>query len=197
MSYVCGLDLGQAADYTALVIVRVSAERPPYFDCVELWRFPLQTPYPAVVSEVERLLETGPLRSQCSLVLDATGCGRPVADMFREAHVPRPIAVSIHGGDTLSRDGVHYRVPKRDLVGIVQVLLQERRLRIAQALPEARTLQQELLNFKVKIDPLTAHDSYSAWREGQHDDLVLALALACWWGNYRQGKRAGVIPLHF
>jgi len=40
----------------------------------------------------------------------------------------------------------------------------------------------------VKIDPRTAHDSYSHWREGDHDDLVLATALACWfreWWNAR------------
>ena len=32
----------------------------------------------------------------------------------------------------------------------------------------------------MKIDPLTAHDSYGYAREGIHDDLVLAVALACW-----------------
>ena len=41
-------------------------------------------------------------------------------------------------------------------------------------------MQAELLGFRVKIDPTTAHDSYAAWREGAHDDLVLALALAVW-----------------
>jgi hypothetical protein len=50
-------------------------------------------------------------------------------------------------------------------------------------LPLAQTLVQELLTFRVTIDPKTAHDSYSAWREGLHDDLVLATALACWWGE--------------
>ena len=44
---------------------------------------------------------------------------------------------------------------------------------------EAETLLQELVNYRVKIDPLTAHDSYNA-REGKHDDLVLALCLAVW-----------------
>jgi hypothetical protein len=39
---------------------------------------------------------------------------------------------------------------------------------------------RELLNFKVKIDPQTAHDSYAAWRENIHDDLVLATALSLW-----------------
>ena len=39
----------------------------------------------------------------------------------------------------------------------------------------------------------TAHDSYGAWREGQHDDLVLALALALWAGvNTRPAGRSAV-----
>ncbi len=44
-------------------------------------------------------------------------------------------------------------------------------------------LQQEMLNFKVKIDPQRAHDSYSAWREADHDDLILSVALAAWYGE--------------
>lgn len=41
-------------------------------------------------------------------------------------------------------------------------------------------LRAELLNFRVKINLKTAHDFYEAWREGDHDDLVLAAALAAW-----------------
>ena len=154
-----------------------------------LWRFRLGTPYPEVVAEVERLVDTPPLRGQCALVIDGTGCGRAVVDMCRAAKVPAPIAISIHGGDQVTQDGLYYRVPKRDLCGCVQVLLQQRRLRIAQALPEAQTLYTELVNFKVKIDPATAHDSYSSWRERDHDDLVLALAVACWWAERLAGER--------
>jgi hypothetical protein len=36
-----------------------------------------------------------------------------------------------------------------------------------------------MTNFQVKISQ-TGHDSYGAWREGTHDDLLLAVALACW-----------------
>jgi hypothetical protein len=39
----------------------------------------------------------------------------------------------------------------------------------------------------------TAHDSYEAWREGDHDDLVLATALACW----RAAKRRGAVVYAF
>lgn len=40
-------------------------------------------------------------------------------------------------------------------------------------------LVKELLNFKVTIST-SGHDSYEAWREGDHDDLVLATAMALW-----------------
>ena len=39
----------------------------------------------------------------------------------------------------------------------MQVLLQAERLKVAVELPDAIVLVQELLNFRVKIDPLTAH----------------------------------------
>jgi hypothetical protein len=72
------------------------------------------------------------------------------------------------------------RVPKRNLVGVLKVLFRSGRLKISSKQPLAGTLQTELLNFRVKIDPVTAHDSYSAWREQDHNDLVLSVALAAW-----------------
>ncbi len=52
---------------------------------------------------------------------------------------------------------------------------------IAERLPLARTLTQELADFEVKISP-SGHDTYSA-RSGQHDDLVLAVAIVAWRGE--------------
>jgi len=118
------------------------------------------------------------------VVVDQTGVGRAVCDQFRMAGVSI-IPVTIHAGHAVSgsiAEGLH--VPKRELVGAAQVLLQGRRLKIAQGLALATTLTDEMRNFKVKIDPRTANDSYSAWREGQHDDLVLAAALACWFRGW-------------
>ncbi len=34
-------------------------------------------------------------------------------------------------------------------------------------------------NMRIKVS-LSGQDTYGAWREGLHDDLVLAAALACW-----------------
>ena len=61
--------------------------------------------------------------------------------------------------------------------------MQNKQLKIAEGMPLSDTLRKELLNFKVRINISTAHDSYEAWREGDHDDLVLAVAMACWCGE--------------
>lgn len=118
-----------------------------------------------------------------ALVADRTGVGRPVVDVLRAAELS---PVTITGGDVVTQDGRDFRVPKRDLVSAVQVLLQSERLKIARALPEASMMTGELLAFKVSIN-LRGHDSYGndagQWRENPHNDLVLAVALACWYGE--------------
>jgi hypothetical protein len=53
------------------------------------------------------------------------------------------------------------------------------RLRIAPGLAEAATLTKELADYPVKISA-SGHDTFNA-REGQHDDLVLAVSTACWY----------------
>lgn len=150
-----------------------------------LERLQLGTSYPDVVKRVAALMASPPLSlNRCALLVDATGVGTSVVDSLVEAGL-EPTAVTIHGGDRVTQDGSGgYRVPKRDLVSAVQVLLQSGRLKIAAGLPETETLQAELLNFRMKIDPKTAHDSYSHWREGDHDDLVLSAAIALWFRQF-------------
>ncbi len=62
------------------------------------------------------------------------------------------------------------------------MLLQSRRLHIARELPDAATLVRELENFRVKITA-ARNEVFEAWREGAHDDLVLATGLVAWWGE--------------
>lgn len=202
-----GLDLGQAADYTAISVLerkeapRVARQEPIYrggrlvgyengpgrpegpdsYDCGWAERLPLGTPYPQVIEQVREKLQTPKLRGHTALVVDATGVGRPVVDLLREGGLD-PVAVTITGGDAESYVDRGWRVPKRNLVSVLQVLFQTKRLQIASGIPAVQTLTQELLNFKVKISDL-GHDSYGAWREGQHDDLVLAVAVAAWWAE--------------
>jgi hypothetical protein len=148
--------------------------------------------YPTIVAHTRTLV--GALRARqpkpaVDLIVDYTGVGRAVADLLEEAGLGMPVTlVTITGGDVVTRgERGEQRVPKRDLAAVVQVCLQSERLHIAETLPLARTLTDELVNIRVKVS-LAGHDSYGAgaeWREGNHDDLVLALALATWQGENR------------
>ncbi len=174
-----GLDLGQASDYTALAVLERSSER--IYDVRKLERA-RGTPYPEIVDKVTDIMQSSMMEDDAALVVDQTGVGAPVVDLFRQAGL-QPIGVLIHGGDKVTHEGGSWRVPKRDLVGVLMVLMQNKRLRVAWKLRLASILAGEMLNFKIKFDPRTAHDSYSAWRDAEHDDLVLATALAAWWAE--------------
>ena len=163
-------------------VLYAEAPEPPTLLLRGLKRYELGTPYPAIVEDVSRLIRSQTHRQQTALVIDRTGVGAPVFDLFEAAGL-NPIGINITGGDQVHQDGRLYRVPKRDLVGTVAALLQTRRLKFAAGLPLLPVLKGELQNFRVKIDPATAHDSNSAWRENQHDDMVLSAALACWWAE--------------
>lgn len=119
-----------------------------------------------------------------ALVVDQTGVGEAVLEDLRAAGLAC-VGITIHGGDATSPQPGGFRVPKRSLVATVDVLLQNRRLRIASQLPLADVLVGELDAFQTKIT-LAGHDTYGvgeAWRENAHDDTVLAVALAAWYGE--------------
>ncbi len=187
-----GLDLGQANDYTALSILEREGNHNEAIFNVRFLERVRGAPYPTIVNKVLKIL-SNPTMQGATLVVDQTGVGAPVVDLFRQAGLS-PAAVMIHGGDKTIHDSGSWRVPKRDLVGCLQVLLQNGKLKISSKLKLGVILQQEMLNFKVKIDPITAHDSYSAWREADHDDLVLCVALAAWYSMRLAGIRSEWLP---
>jgi hypothetical protein len=190
MFYV-GVDLGQAQDYTAIAILeqlqpKVLTLGQPVeheYRVRYLHRPPLGTSYIAIVSQVLELLARAPLSPATPLIVDKTGVGAAVVDLFT-ARGKRPIAVTITGGDSVNRESPHnLRVPKRELAATLSVIYQNRRLQVQERLELAQTLGVELANFKVKINVATGNESFEAWRENIHDDLVLAVALAVWFAE--------------
>ncbi len=177
--YFVGLDLGQRQDYTALAVIeRHGWNTDAPLALRHLYRFPLGTSYPKIVSEVSNLLSLPPLSQQgTELAVDETGVGAAVFELFTQAGLRATVrGIHITGGSTVNEDGAVWCVPKRELVGTIQVALQTGRLKIARELPEAATLVGELQDFRVTITE-AANDTYGG-RSGKHDDLVLAVALA-------------------
>ncbi|PKG32914.1 hypothetical protein [Methanoregula sp.] len=173
--FVAGLDLGLMNDYSALCILEVMPSGIMHLRHIQ--RFKLGTKYQTVCSQVERLL--GKLPGNHTLVVDQTGVGRGVTSMFEEREIPF-VPVTITSGNDANRVNGEWRVPKRDLVAGLTVALQNGKLKVAKDLKETNNLVTEMLNFKIKIST-AGNDSYGAWRESIHDDLVLSSALAVWY----------------
>ncbi len=205
-SWISGLDLGKVNDFSALVVLKrisfVPEDQRMVRTLAGTWvpdpdqviekafrryvisyleRFPLGTTYPAVCDRVVKVFDQAPLTGS-NLAVDQTGVGVPVVDMLRVAKpklqaVLRPVTIT--SGMTVTPDGAGWHVPKKDLVGVLQVLLQSHRLTMAVGVPHAKILAKELETFKVKITA-NANEQLEAWRERDHDDLVLSVAMALW-----------------
>ena len=86
-------------------------------------------------------------------------------------------------------------VPKQDLIAGVQMALEKRELRMARRLEEAGALVKELLDVRVRAGMALGKVRIGADGYGEHDDLVIALALACWRARRREnGFGAGRLP---
>lgn len=204
--YTLGCDLGQTTDPTAIAVIerlqipQLRVGRIPEtlqyattYRVRHLERLPLRTSYIDVLKHVSRMLCTAPLTGNCRLVIDQTGVGRPVFDLFKAAKL-NPTGVTITAGDGWSRDGDSYRVAKLLLVSRLQAALHSGLLHIAAGLPEAEVLKAELSDFRANITS-NGYSQFGA-REGRHDDLVLAVAIGLWWratvGNLRFEVREAV-----
>ena len=102
MPFYVGLDLGQAADYTALAVVQLVVEARPEggtqkaLHLRHLERYELGTPYPEIADKVVALMRDERLspeeydpsrlrvfRGRPELIVDDTGVGRAVTDLLK------------------------------------------------------------------------------------------------------------------
>jgi hypothetical protein len=185
---IVGVDLGQTHDPTAIAIVQAhqwlehddagEVHKRTKLTVPHLERLPLGTTYPAQVAYVGELLRREPLASTpTDLIIDHTGVGRPVFDLFSQARL-RPRGLVITAGEKARRTGTGWSVSKLQLISRLQAELHCQRLRISTQLKDAQALAQELRAFRVNVT--TAGNAVFAARVGAHDDLVLALAIATW-----------------
>ncbi|MBN8963039.1 MAG: hypothetical protein J0H71_18045 [Rhizobiales bacterium] len=194
--WIVGVDLGQSTDPTAISVLhhRVTpldewkpndaarvwkqayTER---FDVRHLERLPLNTPYPAQVQHVATLLQRPPLNTlNPTFVIDETGVGRPVGDMFDGAGL-RPNRITITAGLEATQHGARtWHVPKGLLIANLEARSHAGELRIASNITDAGALKEEMKDFHRSVSA-AGRATYGA-RTGKHDDLVLSVAIALW-----------------
>jgi hypothetical protein len=193
LRFLVGLSLGTAQDLTGLAFLERARRALPDEPQVTavcyalrlLERIPPGTPYAEICDGLEWIANHAHIH-RATLAIDYTGVGVTVLKQFFR-HVSalaiKPILVT--AGQKASADGKGgWYVPRRDLAGTLQVLLQERRLAVAASLPHAPTLVQELSNFRVREAAASDDAAVVSWRVGPQDDLVQAIAAACWVGEY-------------
>lgn len=190
-----GCDVGQRQDHSALVVTEEERRLDlPHYLARSIERLPLGTSYPHVVDRISEVMATlerraqprlGPRLFRVELILDATGVGLPIADMLRERDLD-PKLVLFTGSDTVNQQpqGV-VTVGKAWMVSRMQVLLQSGRLHLPRTV-EAGILAKELMDYRIDVSD-RGHASFNA-KSGAHDDLVIALGLAC--GIERTSGRA-------
>jgi len=203
--YTLGLDLGKMNDHTALAIAQEWPERTdlnfgqatltpswaddPSYDLRWLFRWPLRTNYHTIAEAVARRVAAlvAIPRAEVQLFVDGTGVGTAVVEILaQQAAIKQQRCmktITITAGREVTRVSDGWHVAKGELVSVAQVALQRGRLNVAPALPEARTLRDELATFEVTMTE--AANATFSHRDGKHDDLVLAVALALWGARQR------------
>lgn len=200
--FVVGVDLGQARDFSAIIINEVNFADRVHFQQAPFERIPgelrrekithhrlrhveriqLGTSYPDVLARVTEVMErVPPMPRPPALIMDATGCGRPVMDLARKQGL-EPLGVTITAGSAVTVQGADARVAKKVLASTVAVALDTGRLQVVAVGPHVETLRNELRSFRVKVTA-GQNETFESWREADHDDLVLGAALAVWAGE--------------
>jgi len=200
--YTVGVDLGQTTDPTAIAVIEreeIPGGRLRGVGQIlgtkklvlrHLERLPLGKSYVDQVGYVNSLMSRPPLSMPpvADLVIDQTGVGRAVFDLFKATGLS-PKGVTITGGEAIGYSNGGYRVPKAVLVSLLQARLHSGDLEIAGDLPDLPALKAELQNFRVGFTG-AGHMTFNA-RVGTHDDLVLAVAIALWFAETRGGSSGG------
>jgi hypothetical protein len=190
-AYCLGLDLGQRQDHTAIAIVERTAPGGS-LRLRHLERLSLGTGYPEIGERVRKMASAPALAGRSTVVADATGAGAPVIDWLRRDAIGFGIVpVLITAGKRESYDRGFFRVPKRKLIVGLQTMLEQRKLLFSSRLSATPALLDELGRMRVKLTS-AGNEKFGVWGEGAHDDLVLALSLACWWWAKARGTR---VPL--
>lgn len=202
--YVVGLDLGKQRDFSALVALevfdahRIEHRQSPYdpvplevartplrrFQAARLHRWQLGTAYNQVAESVRGFMaKLPPRKRRPELVVDRTGVGGPVVEALSSLGL-EPVAVTITAGHSENqRSDDDWTVPKAMLASAVDVVLSERRLEVPKS-ELGEVLANELRAFRVR-KTAAGNETFESWREADHDDLVLACALAVWRADTR------------
>jgi hypothetical protein len=197
--YIAGLDVAQQHDWTAIAILELYRppgilKAPPEIRLVSLDRW--QMLYPDTLLELGTIFSDEQFARKVMLATDATGPGLSLyEDMVRDPELltavgkDRITPVIISPGQHQERDGRFRKVPKHYVISRLQSAVRRHEIRVPEGLPLYNVLEGELEGYELKVREGSKHVTFSNNpRDGgpEHDDTILALALAWWRVNYKE-----------
>lgn len=149
-----GLDLGHVKDYTAIVIIDSKFQVVASFHWKGNWE-----------AQMEKIIDTVTRFKVNLLTVDTTGIGDPIFEFLHKAFVQRKIATRLISFKFTTRS-------KPQLVNKLLLLAETGQLKIPVV---NASLLEEIANFKF----LDHQMKQMGAAKGHHDDLLVALGLAC------------------
>lgn len=209
--YVVSIDIAKRRDFTAIQIYRdtpelirgdKAAHAPDrqfhYQDLV--YQFKGQDMrYQDLAMHVVRLLSDKKVNNNNDLIVDGTGVGVAVVDIFRERGLnPIPIVATSGGtarpvyadignifgtGEQLKgmQTVSEWHVPKVEMVQAGQVAMEQRLVRIAPNVNHLDDFREQLQGFKGRFNEKTNYTRYDAEDDDVHDDFITCYLMAMWW----------------
>ncbi len=199
MDFIFSQDIGRIRDYHAEVLTQIVLRTRERIEHARRFGesstsdviYPLilvkflgrsQKTYPELIEDTKKQMNDPRVIDNCFHIIDATGVGMPVLEMMRHEGLA-PIGIWLTAGELPHSQSYGYTVPKLEVISALQMCLSSKMLRFTKNLNPSvvQQLLEEFKKFKEKSSRRTGHTSLEAWREKDHDDLILALAINCWW----------------
>jgi hypothetical protein len=186
-SYVCGLDLGQRQDFSALAIceIRENKKYEKFWYVRGLKRFPLHQTYTKLAERVAKVdAQLRGANTNVTWAADLGGPGPGVLEIL-ERKAPRMdlYKVLLTGGSAATWDGHEIRVSKNNLISTLIAAFDADHIFIPAKSRELQNIKNELQNFEVHLSQNTGNESYGGSPSEGHFDLLIALALAVYIGS--------------
>jgi hypothetical protein len=191
LTFIISLDPAQLRDWSALAVVDMQ-----YRPDVRRFGYSLVAmarkqglPYDQIVNWVSRIYHKPEFNKDQppELVVDSTGVGVAVVDMLHTKGL-RLNAVTITAGESFSQQGSVFHVGKARLIGTFLGAFDGGKVQVNPNMPIWPQLEKEMLSYRAEISA-QGRAKFEA-EEGEHDDMIFALAQAIWFGEEaKRGKR--------
>lgn len=193
--YIISLDPAQLNDYSALAVLECS-ELDNTYRLVSLARRQHQ-PYTEIVAWAKKVFlnpkfnDIKDVSTRPIFVLDVGGVGRAIKDMLTAEGI-QSVGIQLTGGESVSRNGDTYHVSKSFVIGKFLAAWDEGRVKVPSNASFWPLFEKELKAFRGEMSAMGRAKFEAA--QGEHDDLVMAVAQAVWYGEQNPVEYEGWQP---